>query len=382
MLILDNGDVYAPDPLGRVPILISGGRIAKIGGFDVRTVASELDCEVIDASGWIIAPGLIDPHSHLIGGSGEEGFATQTPEIHASELWTSGITTVVGTLGTDTTTKTLPALLSRVKALREEGIGALMWTGGYDGRSLTASMRDDVILIDEVIGFGEIAIADRRSLHFTAHELARMATDCYVAGTLTGKAGVLHLHVGDGEHRLGVLRAVLDGYEVRPSTLYPTHVERNELLMAEAIELTRRGVPIDLDVYEMDLARWMRFYLERGADLSLITASSDAAIKSPHILLEQIRSLVMEKVLPLQQALAVATANTARVLKLHDRGMLAPGTRADFIALDASSLDLVCVGCNGAIVMRDGRLVRREKFLAKSNRTIELTGEQRDPEAS
>lgn len=378
MLILENGNVYAPDPLGRVPILIAGGRIEKIGGFDVSTVARELECEVVDASGWIVAPGLIDPHAHLSGGSGEQGFATQTPEMHASELWRSGITTVVGTLGTDTTTKTLPPLLARVKALREEGIGALMWTGGYDGRPLTSSMRDDVILIEEIIGFGEIAIADRRSLHFTARELARMATDCYVAGTLTGKAGVLHLHVGDGERRLAVLREVLDAFEVRPSTLYPTHVERNEPLMEEAIELTRRGVTIDLDVYEEDLGRWMQFYLDRGGDLSRITASSDAAIKSPHVLFDQIRALVHERVLPLQQALAVATLNTARVLKLHDRGKLAPGMRADFIALDAESLELVCVVCNGELVLRDGRLVRREQFRRQSNRTIDLTGDQSD----
>ncbi|HEX9985127.1 MAG TPA: amidohydrolase family protein [Thermoanaerobaculia bacterium] len=378
MLILENGNVYAPDPLGRVPILIAGGRIEKIGGFDVSTVADALECDVVDASGWIIAPGLIDPHAHLTGGSGEQGFATQTPEMHASELWKSGITTVVGTLGTDTTTKTLPPLLARVKALREEGLGAFMWTGGYDGRPLTSSMRDDVILIEEIIGFGEIAIADRRSLHYTALELARMATDCYVAGTLTGKAGVLHLHVGDGERRLAVLRKVLDAFEVRPSTLYPTHVERNEALMEEAIELTRRGVTIDLDVYEQDLGRWMQFYLERGGDLSRITASSDAAIKSPHMLFEQIRALVREGVLPLQQALAVATLNTARVLKLHDRGKLAPGMRADFIALDAESLDLLCVVCNGELVLRDGRLVRREKFRAQSNRIINLTGDQSD----
>jgi beta-aspartyl-dipeptidase (metallo-type) len=340
MLILENGNVYAPDPPGREPILIAGGRIEKIGGFDVSTVARELECEVVDASGWIVAPGLIDPHVHLTGGSGEQGFATQTPEMHASELWQCGITTVVGTLGTDTTTKTLPPLLARVKALREEGLGAFMWTGGYDGRPLTSSMRDDVILIEEIIGFGEIAIADRRSLHFTALELARMATDCYVA-----------------------------------ATLYPTHVERNEMLMEEAIELTRRGVTIDLDVYEEDLVRWMQFYLERNGDLSRITASSDAAIKSPHVLFEQIRALVREGVLPLQQALALATLNTARVLKLHDRGKLAPGMRADFIALDADSLDIVAVGCNGELVLRDGRLVRRERFRTQSNRTINLTGD-------
>lgn len=376
LTIIENGDVYTPEPRGRQSIVIAAGRIEKLGAFDTRAVAPHLECEVIDATGCIVTPGLIDPHVHLIGGSGEEGFATQTPPLSASELVAGGTTTVVGTLGTDTTTRTMPALLASVKALREMGLSAWAWTGGYDARPLTSSVRDDMVLLAEVIGAGELAVADRRGAQFDARELARLASDCYIAGTLTGKAGLLHLHVGPDDRRLSILRQLLDDYAVDAHTLYPTHVERNEALMREAIELTKRGMPIDVDVYEEDLVQWVRMYRAEGGDPRLLTASSDAAIKSPHALLAQVLSCVHEGVLPLEEALALATSNPARILKLHDDGTIAHGNKANLLVLDARTLELRHVIANGISVVREGKVVLRERSLAKSDRKIRLEGEK------
>ena len=341
MLIVENGDVFSPAPRGRVTIAIAGGRIEKLGTVDARS----FDPEVLDASGCIVVPGLIDPHIHLIGGSGEKGYASATPALTAQELLAAGITTVVGLLGTDTTTKTLPALLAKVKALREQGLNAWMWTGGYDARSLTGSIRDDIVLIDEILGAGEIAIADRRGMHYKARALARMATDCYVAGTLTGKAGVLHLHTGELAERLSILTELLD-LGVPAAALHPTHVNRNDELLTEAAELTRRGVAVDLDVVEEDLVRWLRVF---DGDRSLVTISTDSPIGRPGALLEQIRAVVRENVLPLEHAFALATTNTARVLKLKDAGEIAEGNRADLLVLDAQSLAIRHVIAGGRV---------------------------------
>src|SRR3954447_8782666 len=210
MLLVENGEIFAPEPMARQSILIASGRIQSIGVDGAAFARAGVEIETIDGTGCIAMPGLIDPHAHLIGGSGEKGFASQTPEISASELLRAGITTVVGTLGADTTTRTMPSLLAKVKALRGEGLTAYAWTGGYDARTLTNSMRDDIVLIDEIVGAGELAIADVRGQHYSAAELARFAAECSVAGTLTGKAGLLHLHCGDGEERLRVIRDVLE----------------------------------------------------------------------------------------------------------------------------------------------------------------------------
>ncbi|HEX8254253.1 MAG TPA: amidohydrolase family protein [Thermoanaerobaculia bacterium] len=342
MLLIENGELHSPAPLGRATIVVAGGRIEKIGDVDARAFAPR----VIDATGCIVTPGLIDCHIHLIGGSGEEGFASATGPISAKELLAAGTTTVVGLLGTDTTTKTLPALLAKVKALREEGLNALMWTGGYDARSLMSCLRDDMVLFEEIIGAGEIAIADRRGTHHDARTLARMASDCYVAGTLTGKAGVLHLHTGEFPERLSVLHELLDTFGVPPQAIQPTHVNRNDELFREAIALTRRGVAVDMDMVEQSLAHWLEMY---DGDRSMLTISTDAPIGCVTDLLGQIRDVVQKGIWPLEDALALATRNTARVLKLNDTGEIAEGKRADLLVLDAKTLAVRHVIAGGRV---------------------------------
>src|SRR5215213_2112900 len=250
LTLIENGEIYAPAPLGLGDVLILGSRIAKIGRVDRNALtALGLELEIIDASGCFVTPGLIDPHQHLLGGSGENGFSTQTPEIYASELALAGITTVVGCLGVDTTTKTMPALLAKAKGLNEQGLTAYIWSGGYNvpPTTIMSCVREDILFISEVIGAGEVAIADARSTDPDPLELSNLIRDAYVGGLLSRKCGVTHFHVGDKRARLEPLRALIDDYEINPALVYPTHVERNEELMLEAIELAGRGSYVDLD---------------------------------------------------------------------------------------------------------------------------------------
>src|ERR1700709_837983 len=121
--LLQGGDVCAPERLGAQDILLNAGVLARIGDIDARAIEKAgFAVDVVDASDCWVTPGLIDVHEHLLGGGGEEGFQTQTPEIFLSEVVGSGITTVIGCLGVDTTTKTLPGLLAKVKAFNAEGI--------------------------------------------------------------------------------------------------------------------------------------------------------------------------------------------------------------------------------------------------------------------
>lgn len=284
LTLIENGEIYAPEPAGRQSVLIVGGKIGKIGAVDRRAAEGlGLGLAVIDASGCVVTPGFIDPHEHIAGGSGEDGFASQTPEIHASEIVSAVITTVVGCLGVDTTTKTLPGLLARAKALKEEGLSAFVWTGGYNvpPPTLTGSVREDIMYVEEVIGAGEVAVSDERSTDPSPRELARLADDAHAAGMLSGKAGVTHFHVGEQESRLQPLRDLIDDYGTPPAWLYPTHMERSKALMSEAIELARRGSFVDVDTVEEDLHVWLRFYLEHGGPPGRLTASSDASISSP-----------------------------------------------------------------------------------------------------
>ncbi|HEY7184067.1 MAG TPA: amidohydrolase family protein [Blastocatellia bacterium] len=377
MTLIENGFVYSPEPRGVQSVLLAGGRIEKIGEVDRRALESAgLDLEVVDAGDCFVAPGMIDPHQHLLGGSGEEGFSSQTPEIFLREIAVAGVTTVVGCLGVDTTTKTMPGLLARAKALDEEGLTAFIWSGGYNvpPTTITGSLRNDLIFIDEVIGAGEVAISDNRATEPTLDELARLVSDARVGGMLSGKCGVTHFHVGDRPQRLGPLRALLDNYAVEPEWLYPTHVDRNRELMREAAAFTRLGAFVDIDVTEENLPEQLRRFIDDNGDLSRLTVSSDAAISSPRALYDQICACAAIHGFPLELALSLVTANTARVLKLDRKGRLEPGFDADALVLRRKTLEITHVFAGGSPLVRGGELVVTERFLARSNRRISLYG--------
>jgi beta-aspartyl-dipeptidase (metallo-type) len=381
LTLIENGEIYAPEPQGRGSVLIAGDRIARVGKIDRRAVeALGLECAVIDATECLVIPGLIDPHEHLTGGSGEQGFSTQTPPIFLQELVSAGITTVVGCLGVDTTTKTMPGLLAHAKALREEGLTAFVYTGGYNvpPTTLTGSLRNDLLFVEEVIGAGEIAISDLRATEPDLPELARLVTDAYVGGMLSKKAGITHFHVGDGRRRLELLRKLLDEYDVEPAWLYPTHVERSRALMEEAVELTKRGVTIDIDTVEEDLAKWLAFYLDRSGDATRLTASSDASISSPGTLYRQVRDCIINGRFAVELVLPLVTSNTARVLKLDRKGRLAAGKDADVLVLRKGALELKELIAGGRRLMIDGEVAQNEGFLSDSNRRISLSGQKND----
>jgi beta-aspartyl-dipeptidase (metallo-type) len=379
LTLLENGEVYAPEPLGSVPVLVSKGSILKVGGLDkYALLSSGLDIEVIDASGCFILPGFVDPHQHLLGGSGESGFSSQTPEISATEIATAGITTAVGCLGVDTTMKTLAGLLAKTKALKEEGLNAYMWSGGYTvpPTTITRSVRDDIMFIDEVIGAGEIAISDQRSNEPTALDIARIAHDAYVGGRLSNKAGVVHFHVGEGESRLAILRELVDKHDIPAEWLYPTHINRTDELMLEAIDLARRGSFVDIDTADQDLPEKLTFYFENKGPENKLTVSSDASISSPANPYDQFRRCVLEEKMPMTRILPLFTANTAAALRLEHKGTITEGKAADVLVVTKKDLEIREVISLGVRLVKNGSIAFEENFLNESNRVIDLEGKK------
>jgi beta-aspartyl-dipeptidase (metallo-type) len=364
----------------RGSVLITRDRILKVGQIDRGAVeALDVELDIIDASGCFVTPGFIDPHEHLLGGSGEEGFSSQTPEISAGEIIGAGITTVVGCLGVDTTMKTMAGLLANAKGLKEEGLSAYIWSGGYDvpPTTISSSLRNDIMFIEEVIGAGEIAISDERSTDHDPLDLARLVIDTHNGGMLSRKSGVTHFHVGTGPQRLKPLAELLERFKViKAKWLYPTHITRSKELMIEAIELTKAGSYVDIDTVEEDLPKWLRFYTANGGDMEKLTVSSDASITSPKNLFEQLRLCVTKHDFALPRILRLVTQNTANALKLPAKGILQPGSDADILVLDRDTLELRDVIASGKHLLKNGELCFKGAFLKESNRTISLEGEK------
>ena len=284
MTLLLNGDVYAPEHLGHRHILIGGGTILYIGT-ERPSFPSYLGVTEIDLEGRRVIPGLIDGHCHITGGGGEAGPASKVPAPTAESYRAAGVTTVVGVLGTDDVTRSTAELVAAARALRAQGISAYCHTGGYHLplTTLTGSVRSDIVNVDCIIGVGEVAISDHRSSQPTLQELLRIASDAHVAGLMTGKAGILHLHVGDGPRGLELIREALTVSEIPARVFNPTHVNRRKALFHEAIALVKEfGCYIDITAFPVaegedaySAADALEVYWESGAPLDRVTVSSD-----------------------------------------------------------------------------------------------------------
>ncbi|HLL81994.1 MAG TPA: amidohydrolase family protein [Longimicrobium sp.] len=358
-----NGELYGPGRLGPGSVLLVGERIAKVGGpVDPGSLSAlGVPHQVLDAGGGLVIPGFVDPHQHLLGAGGEQGFASRMPEVPLEALALAGITTVVGCLGTDGVSRTLPALVAKARQLEAGGVSAYVYTGGFHVPPLTlcGSVVDDLVLIDRVIGVGELAIADPRSAQPDPRELARVVSMTYVGGTLSGKAGVTHFHVGPGRERLALLRRLLSDFELVPSSLYATHVNRTPELLDEGVELALKGAYVDMDTVDPGLGGWLRRYLEKGGPPDRITVSSDSHTKdaSPARYLAEIVAAIREEGLPLEQVLPLVTANPAAALKLRRKGRLEVGCDADVVVLERESLRVRHVFARGRLLVRDGSWV-------------------------
>ena len=224
--LLQGAHLYAPEDRGICDILVANGKIIAVAS----NIPSDIvpDCTVVDLSGQILCPGFIDQHVHLIGGGGEAGPTTRTPEVALSRLTEAGVTSVVGLLGTDSISRHPESLLAKTRALNEEGISAWMLTGAYHipSRTITGSVEKDVAIIDRVIGV-KCAISDHRSAAPDVYHLANMAAESRVGGLLGSKPGVTVFHMGDSKKALQPIYDLLENCDVPISKLLPTHVNRN-----------------------------------------------------------------------------------------------------------------------------------------------------------
>jgi beta-aspartyl-dipeptidase (metallo-type) len=364
--LIENGTLYTPQPAHAQAILLAGNQIAKIGKVEAKHLdALKLDLDVIDAAGCLVVPGLIDPHAHLIGAGGEEGFASRMPEILMSQIVCAGVTTIIGLLGTDTTTRQLSCLHGKTCQLWDEGLTALMYTGGFElpPSTMTGSVLDDLVFIDKIIGTGEIAISDPRWIDPQLDKLAHVVASTALGGKMGGKAGVTHFHTGPSEKRLSLLHQLLDNYELPASSLYVTHVNRSEALIDDAIALVKRGAYMDMDTVEEDLGERLCYYLAQGGAPDKLTVSSDAHTPKGSVrkLYEQFVDCVRTHKMPVAKVLPHFTSNTAEALKLTNKGRLEEGKDADVVVLREKTLDIVHVFARGRQLVKDGRLVQLSK---------------------
>jgi len=374
--LIKNAYVYAPEEIGIVDILIAGDRIAWIEK-EMNVLVPEI--EVYDAKGLIAIPGLIDPHVHITGGGGEGGFSTRTPELKISDCVRNGVTTVIGCLGTDGITRSLENLYTKAKALEIEGLTSYIYTGAYRVPTVTftGSIQKDLVLIDKVIGTGEIAISDHRSSQPTFEEILRIVADTRVGGMISGKPGIVNFHVGDGERGIEWLFDIVKKTEIPIKHLYPTHMSRTKKLFERGLEFTKVGGYIDLtalqpteDINDFDFSTIDAIVIayDNGL-LDKITISSDGQGSLPKFdknrnfigldvgnvsaLLYTIK-LAVERDVKFENVIKLSTTNPAKVFELKTKGKISVGYDADIVFL--KDWQVVSVLSRGEFLMKQGEI--------------------------
>lgn len=384
-LLIKNADVYAPQPLGIVDILIINDKIAKIG--PQLAAPQGLDCQILDAQNRKVVPGYVDQHVHIIGGGGESGPYSRTPEINLSELTKVGITTVVGVLGTDGTSRHNESLLAKARGLTHEGITAYMLTGSYEIplHNMTGDVRRDIILINECLGIGEVALSDHRSSQPTREELEKVLTQARLGGMLSGKAGVVQFHMGVGQRGMDVLLAIVKETEIPARHFIPTHVNRAFHLFEQAKEFARLGGYVDITsgIREQDgfpacvkPSDAIKILYEEGVPLDKVTMSSDAngcmsvtlpdgsqkqLAVSPDSFQEEVKDALLAGV-PTEVVAKVVSSNPAQANGLYpQKGCLQADSDADLI-IYSNSYDVDTVIAKGQIMVAAGEALVKGTF--------------------
>lgn len=382
--LLLNAELYDPRPRGRTHLLVAGETVVWTGG-DAPALPATLGARERDLGGRRVIPGLIDGHVHLTGGGGEAGPHTRVPPVELSRLTAGGVTTAIGILGTDDLVRTPAELVTVARGLIEEGLSAWCLTGGYHvpPATVTGSVRGDLVLVDLILGVGELAISDHRSSQPTLDDLLRVAGDAHVGGLMANKAGIVHLHVGDGRRGLGLVREALERSEIPARVFNPTHVNRGKALFEEALALAGRGCTIDITAFPVaagedawSAAAALNRYLDADLPPDRVTVSSDGGgclpafdaegrvvrmdVGRPAACADTLRELLaggqaLERVLP------AFTSNAARLLRLSRKGHLGPGADADLVVLDEEG-GVADVMARGRWLVLNGQAVVRGTF--------------------
>lgn len=360
LIIVKGGKVYSPTYLGERDIVIIGKYIVAVGSFneaDFKFLG--LNVSVLDAGECYVVPGFIDQHVHALGAGGEGGPLFRTPPIEVDEVVNSGVTSLIGLLGTDGYTRSLKDLLMKVRQLNAEGISTWMYTGSYQvpPPTITGSVANDIILINEIIGV-KTSISDHRSSHPSINELRKLASEARVAGIISGKAGIVHIHVGDEPSGLTPIYEIIEGTLIPIEQFTPTHLNRNEWLLDQAVEFGRKGGYVDITscvTPELGFRKAVKgstaikYLISKGVPVDRVTMSSDAQGSLPvfnergeliktgvskiSTLLAEFRDLIINEGLSIGDAVKVVSTNVARHLKLPGKGVIDVGSDADVVVL-------------------------------------------------
>ena len=333
---------------GRLFDLVSGalleGDIAICGDTIVGTCAAFAGEREIDISGRIVVPGFIDTHLHV-----ESSLVT--PFEFDRCVLPRGVTTAICD----------PHEIANVAGI--EGIRFFLDCATRVAMDLRVQLSSCVPSTDMETAGARLEAADL--VPFMDHpKVIGLAEFMNYPGVLACDPSCMaKLEAFDGRHKDGhapLLRGMaLNGYLAAG-----IRTDHETTAAAEALEKLTKGMHILIreGSVSKDLDALMPIITERNSPfIALCTDDRNPLDIAEHGHLDfMIRHAIACGAPPLAVYRA-ASISAARAFRLHDRGLVAPGWRADLVVLD--SLE----GCNAQMVLSAGRLVNDALFAARGH---------------
>jgi imidazolonepropionase-like amidohydrolase len=411
-MLLDGYDNVPP--VHHAAILIEGNRIVAVG--PAASVTIPADAEVIDTSGRVMLPGLIDTHVHLIIlGHGDydrwdpwiaqNHLVEKVMEISARQLLMAGVTSAVDLGGT-----LKESLSVRDRIRRGEIPGPRMWMAGpwitRDLGDYSPALDDQILVdtpeqcaaavdrlakagVDVIKAYVEMrpphykAIADaahRHHLKVHAHVYNEVdVRNAFEAGidvlTHVGSAGMPPYDpelvraiaakgtpvVTTAAHRVFLFPATVDFPERLEDPRLPE--DFGPQIWGEvhrSLEGWHRLPYFVTTDQEMLFARpLLKQWIDSGATMGMGTDSGTPANFHTEALWREIKAHVDVGMTP-QRAITAATRINARILgEEKNLGTIEPGKLADVIVVDGNPLFDVTALAHVEVVVKDGTVYKR-----------------------
>lgn len=217
--------------------------------------------------------------------------------------------------------------------------------------------------------------------------MTKLAAEARVGGLLGGKPGIVHLHVGDGIRGLSPLFEIVKNTEIPITQFVPTHINRIGHLFEQGLKFIEMGGVIDLtsdikpDAHTktaLTPKEAIKKIVENKLPIEKVTMSSDSngsipvfdenkrlvkvMVGSAQTLYRDLREVIVEGILPIEQAIKIITENVAKVLNLYpNKGCIKEKSDGDIVVLD-SNLNIHSVIAKGVFMIKDKKIVKKSMF--------------------
>ncbi|GJL57434.1 MAG: dihydroorotase [Nitrospirales bacterium] len=383
LLCIQGGIVIDPGHVnGRADVLIQDGSIIEVGFPLTNPLSQDSSVTILEANGWVVAPGLVDLHCHLR----EPGFEyKETIATGAASAVAGGFTTICCMPNTQPVNDNAAITKFMLAQGQEAGKARVFPIGAITKKSEGEELAD----IGELVDAGCVAISDdgrpvmnslvmRRALEYAkafgipvvdhCEDLHLTDGGCMNEGMVSTELGMPGIPDASEEVMVARNLALAD--------LTGVHVHLAHLSTARSVELVRhakgQGLPVSAEVCPHHFSiteEAVRCYnsnakmnppLRRDGDVQALkqglvdgTIDAIATDHAPHALQEKqlefdtapfgivgfetalplTLRLVHEGVLSLEQALDKLTRSPAQLFHLPV-GSLQPGTHADIVVFD------------------------------------------------